>query len=108
MKKSSRLWWLHGAILLAAAVGCKSANSNSSYGAPPTAQSGPYGSASGMSYSQNAQPGLGSIAAAQGMQGASNAFPSAAPTGMAAPNMASSMSPLSPNMSGMSSTGGFR
>jgi hypothetical protein len=35
MKKSSRFWWLHGAILLSAVIGCKSANScGNSYGGP--------------------------------------------------------------------------
>jgi hypothetical protein len=34
MRKSSRFWWLHGAILLSAVIGCKSANSGGGYGAP--------------------------------------------------------------------------
>ena len=40
MKKSSRFWWLHGAILVAAIAGCKSNSccTNSPYGG---GQSGP-------------------------------------------------------------------
>jgi hypothetical protein len=108
MKKSSRFWWLHGAILLAAAVGCKS--SSSQYGAPPTVHSGPgpIGSASGQMVSQTTPPGYGSVAAAQGMQNMSNAFPSSFNGGTPAPNMSSSMSTMSPGMSGLSGMGGVR
>jgi hypothetical protein len=61
MKKSSRFWWLHGAILVAAVSGCKSNSccNSSPYGGgqsgPPPAvgTSGPIGSAGGTMYNQS-------------------------------------------------------
>src|SRR5579875_3387277 len=34
MRKSSRFWWLHGAVLLSAVIGCKNCNSGGSSCAP--------------------------------------------------------------------------
>jgi hypothetical protein len=97
MKKSSRLWWLHGAILLSAVIGCKNCNNScpgpggapvtsgpvSSYGSP-TVSGGP------MSYSTGGMAG--------GYQGGAttstgSAFPSTTNPGYTMPNVSSSMSP---------------
>jgi hypothetical protein len=57
MKKSSRFWWLHGAILLAAAVGCK----NSGGGSNGTIQGGvPAGGPTYMNSTGPAISGAGS------------------------------------------------
>jgi len=66
MRKSSRFWWLHGAILLSAVIGCKNCNSGGSscapggmsggvppYGAPATA-GGPVGGTGATMYSSSA------------------------------------------------------
>jgi hypothetical protein len=110
MKKSSRLWWLHGAILLSAAIGCKNCGSQQgcgpgggSGGAPAT---GLYGSAGGQAYSQTT-PGMGSMGAAQGVP-SGGAFSSSTNSAYAPPAMSSSVSGLSPNMSGMSGMSGVR
>jgi hypothetical protein len=98
MKKSSRFWWLHGAILLSAVIGCKNCNSGGSscapggmsggvppYGAPVTS-GGPVGSAGAMTYSSSA-PYTGGTA----MPSGSSSFSSGTSAGYPMPNMASSM-----------------
>jgi hypothetical protein len=80
MKKSSRFWWLHGAILVAAVVGCKSNSSCTSspygggmgQGAPPPVAGTPglTGSASSTIYNQSAVGGYpGASSMSSGMPG---------------------------------------
>jgi hypothetical protein len=108
MKKSSRFWWLHGAILLSAAIGCKSCPGGSCGNSSGTPATGPYGSASGSMYSQSGAPSYGSMAGAQGMPSGTGAFSSTPNAGYAMPNTSSSMSAMSPGTSGMSGMGGVR
>ncbi len=96
MRKSSRFWWLHGAILLSAVIGCKNCNSGGSscapggmsggvppYGAPATT-GGPIGSAGGAMYSSSA-PYTGGTTMPSG-----SSFSSGTNSGYV-PNMASQM-----------------
>ena len=57
MKKSSRFWWLHGAILLAAAVGCKNCGGGS---CGPTQGGAPAGGPTYMNSTGPAITGAGS------------------------------------------------
>src|SRR5690348_17120313 len=88
MRKSSRLWWLHGTILLAAVVGCKNCgNSGGSCGQPGMNASpyggapvgGPTGAAGVTGYTQGGAtqgfPAGSGYTGAPGMSGGS-AFPS--------------------------------
>jgi hypothetical protein len=47
MRKSSRLWWLHGAILLSAVIGCKNCGGSGGSCGAPSATGSPYGTAMG-------------------------------------------------------------
>lgn len=83
MKKSSRFWWLHGAILVAAIAGCKSNScSNSSpygggpSGPPPTAgASGMTGSVGSSIYNQSS---MGMPGGASGMSAGQSFAPQGA------------------------------
>jgi hypothetical protein len=97
MRKSSRFWWLHGAILLSAAIGC---NRNCTTGGggcgPGMAGTTPYGgtvstgspvsSAGGAMYSQSTP-----YSGASSMPSGASALSSGTSAGYPMPNMASSM-----------------
>jgi hypothetical protein len=99
MRKSSRFWWLHGAILLSAAIGCNKNCTNGGGsctpggmgGPPPTyggtvSPSGPIGGAGATMYQQSSTyPGMGA------MPSGSSSFSSGASSGGYVPNMASQM-----------------
>jgi hypothetical protein len=92
MKKSSRLWWLHGAILLSAVIGCKNcSNSCGGPGGAPATGTMPYGGgspiASGgpMTYSSSALGGAGTSGAPS--------FPAGQTPGYSMPNMSSGITP---------------
>lgn len=71
MKKSSRFWWLHGAILLAAAVGCKNCGS----GGCSTTQGGV--PAGGPTYTNATGPAItGAGSATMYQSGATPSYPS--------------------------------
>lgn len=94
MRKSSRLWWLHGAILVSAVIGCKNCGSSGSCGGPGgapvggTGSGGPIMSASPGMYSQSgATP---SFSGASPMPGGTSSFPAAGGAGYPGmPNTAS-------------------
>jgi hypothetical protein len=101
MRKSSRLWWLHGAILLSAVVGCKNCNSGGSCGGPPPSGTPPYGAttiggptagATGMTYGQGTYPTGTSMGGVSSMSG-SAPFSSSSNTGFNPPATSSSISP---------------
>lgn len=100
MRKSSRFWWLHSAVLLSAVIGCKNCGGGScggpgSSGPPPmggTAAGGPVGSAGATLYSQSTPPGYPSSQSYPGgSMSSSSSFPSGANAGYPMPNMSSSI-----------------
>ncbi len=87
MRKSSRLWWLHGAILLSAVIGCKNTGGGGG-GAPaggPT-MGGPITAGGPTMYQQGSVP---SYSGAGSMPGGAGAFPSSTSSGYPQPGMSS-------------------
>src|SRR5579875_3019585 len=98
MRKSSRFWWLQGAILLSAAIGCNRNCTNgggscgpTANGAPPyggtVSTSGPISSSGATMYSQSTPYPSGMTMPG----GTPSSFSSGASTSYPAPNMASQM-----------------
>jgi hypothetical protein len=100
MRKSSRFWWLHGAILLSAAIGCNRNCTNAGgsgapamggpppYAGPVSSSSGPIGSAGASLYSQGSMP---SYSSGSPMSSGSSPFTGPSGAGYPAPNMSSAM-----------------
>src|SRR5579875_2199561 len=91
MKKSSRFWWLQGAILLSAVIGCKNSGGGGygpSTNPPPygTVSSGPISSSGATMYSSPTPYSSGTT-----MPSNSSSFSSPSSTSYPVPNMASSM-----------------
>ncbi|MHB1426139.1 MAG: hypothetical protein ACYC3I_23495 [Gemmataceae bacterium] len=100
MRKSSRLWWLHGVVLLSAALGCNRncTTGGSSCGTPATGgvpyTGSPVMSGGATGYSQSSPSGYPGLS---GMPSGAGSMSSAG-AGYGMPNMSSSMSPgLAPN-----------
>jgi|GEM_PF-5166044 hypothetical protein len=98
MRKSSRFWWLQGAILLSAAIGCNRNCTNGGgscgpgmNGTPPygsaVSASGPIGSGGATLYSQSPP----SYSGASAMPSGPSSFSSSSSASYPAPNMASQM-----------------
>lgn len=97
MRKSSRFWWLHSAILLSAAIGCNRncTSGGAGYGpgmsgAPPyggpVSSSGPIGGAGATMYSQSP-----SYSSGMGMPSSSSSMSPQSSGGYPMPNMSSSV-----------------
>ncbi|HTU23158.1 MAG TPA: hypothetical protein VMG10_34300 [Gemmataceae bacterium] len=92
MRKSSRLWWLHGAILVSAVIGCKNCGSSGTCGGPggaPVATGSPYASPTA-----GGGPAMYSTGATPGYSGGSpmpsgGSFPTSTGSGYPMPGMSS-------------------
>lgn len=96
MKKSSRLWWLHGAILLSAVIGCKNCGNScggpggaSATGTMPYGGGSPIASGGPMTYSSSSMPYQGGTASS-----GTPSFPAGGQTpGYSMPNSSSGLTP---------------
>jgi hypothetical protein len=101
MKKSSRFWWLHGAILLSAAIGCNRNCTTGGGGCGPgmagttpyggtVSSGGPVGSAGATMYSQST-PSTPYSGASAMPGGSASSLSSGTSAGYPMPNMSSSI-----------------